>query len=144
HALDALEDLGKHYDLLVLLEPTSPLREVKDIDSALESLLACSEAESIVGVGRVEAAHPAFLLRRNGLFLQPFSQQDFSAKRRQDIDELFFLEGTIYATWVEAFRRRRSFYHDRTIGYEVSKYKSFEVDDLVDFTIIEALMEARM
>jgi CMP-N,N'-diacetyllegionaminic acid synthase len=39
-------------------------------------------------------------------------------------------------------RQRRSFYHERTLGYEMPKWKSFEVDDITDFTIIEALMKA--
>lgn len=144
HALDALEQAGRRYDVLVLLEPTSPLRETADIDAALEALLDNTEAQSIVGVAKVEAGHPSFLLRRNGKLLEPYAPQEFGAKRRQDLDELFFLEGTVYITWVEALRERRGFYHERTMPYIVPKYKSFEVDDLTDFTVIEALMAARM
>lgn len=143
HALDALEQAGRRYDVLVLLEPTSPLRETTDIDAALEALLNNTEAQSIVGVAKVEAGHPSFLLRRNGNLLVPYAPQEFGAKRRQDLDELFFLEGTVYITWVEALRERRGFYHERTMPYVVPKYKSFEVDDLTDFTVIEALMAAR-
>jgi CMP-N,N'-diacetyllegionaminic acid synthase len=144
HALDTLEQVGRRYDLLVLLEPTSPLRETDDIDAALEALLAHPEAQSIVGVAKVEAGHPSFLLRRNGVHLQPYAPQEFGAKRRQELDELFFLEGTVYISWVEALRELRGFYHERTMAHVVPKYKSFEVDDLTDFTVIEALMAARM
>jgi CMP-N,N'-diacetyllegionaminic acid synthase len=144
HAIDTLEQAGRRYDVLVLLEPTSPLRETADIDAALEALMAHPEALSIVGVAKVESGHPSFLLRRKGLLLEPYAPQEFGAKRRQDLDELFFLEGTVYITWVEALRERRGFYHERTMPYLVSKYKSFEVDDLTDFTVIEALMAARM
>ena len=144
HALDALERVDRRYDLLVLLEPTSPLRETADIDAALEALVAHPEAQSIVGVAKVEAGHPAFLLRCNGVLLEPYAPQEFGAKRRQDLDQLFFLEGTVYISWVDALRTRHSFYHDRTMPHMVPKYKSFEVDDLTDFTVIEALMAARM
>lgn len=144
HALDSLEQAGRRYNLLVLLEPTSPLRETADIDAALEALLAHPEAQSIVGVAKVESGHPSFLLRRNGVLLEPYAPQEFGAKRRQDLDELFFLEGTVYITWVDALRERRGFYHERTMPHVVPKYKSFEVDDLTDFTVIEALMAARM
>jgi CMP-N,N'-diacetyllegionaminic acid synthase len=144
HAVDTLLQLGRKYDLLVLLEPTSPLREPSDIDRALETLLGLPEAKSIVGITKVESGHPSFLVRRNLAFLEPYSQKEFGAKRRQDIEELFFLEGTIYGSWIESLRTYGSFYHDRTIAHEVPKYKSFEVDDLVDFTVIEAIMAARM
>lgn len=144
HALNTLEQAGRRYDVLVLLEPTSPLRETADIDAALETLLAHPEAQSIVGVAKVESCHPSFLLRRKGVLLEPYALQEFGAKRRQELDELFFLEGTVYITWVDALRTRRGFYHERTMPYVVPKYKSFEVDDLTDFTVIETLMAARI
>lgn len=144
HALETLERADRRYDLLVLLEPTSPLRETTDIDAALEALLAHPEAQSIVGVAKVESGHPSFLLRRNGMLVEPYAPKEFSAIRRQDLDELFFLEGTVYITWVDALRERRSFYHEHTMPYVVPKYKSFEIDDLTDFTVIEALMTAHM
>lgn len=142
HALDTLEQNDRRYDLVVLLEPTSPLRETADIDIALEALLAHPEAQSIVGVTKVESGHPSFLLRREGALLAPYAPQEFGAKRRQDLDELFFLEGTVYITWTDALRERRGFYHERTMPHIVPKYKSFEVDDLTDFIVIEALMAA--
>ena len=56
---------------------------------------------------------------------------------------MYFFEGSLYIARVATLEQRRSFYHDRTLGYEMPKWKSFEVDDLVDFTVIEALMTAR-
>ena len=53
HCLDELEKEGSGYDLLVLLQPTSPLRKAEDVDSALE-LLAARGADAVVGVCRVE------------------------------------------------------------------------------------------
>lgn len=143
HTIDALEERGRRYDLLVLLEPTSPLREPTDIDGALEALLDHTDSQSIVSVAKAEASHPAFLFRRKDQFLKPYASKEFSAKRRQDINDLFFLEGTVYVSWIAALRSRRSFYHERTMPFEIPKYKSFEVDDLTDFIIIEALMTAR-
>ena len=144
HTLDTLEKAGRSYDLVALLEPTSPLREATDIDLALEALLGQENAQSIVGVAKVESCHPAFLLRYKDAFLEPYSRQEFGAKRRQEIDDLFFLEGTVYISWTNALRSLRSFYHSKTMPFVVPKYKSFEVDDLTDFVIIEALMAARM
>lgn len=139
HAVDFLEERGEFFDILTLLEPTSPLRAPEDIDNALELLLSESEAESVVSVSRTEAHHPAFLMQMMGdKFLKPYLS-DFKVIRRQEITPLYFLDGTVYVSRIEALRRRRSFYHERTLGYEVPKYKSFEVDDLDDFIICEAL-----
>lgn len=143
HGINYLERHGEEFNILVLLEPTSPLRRPDDIDRALERLLSVPEAESVVSVSLTEAHHPAFLMKkRKEGFIVPYLP-DFSVVRRQDITPLFFLDGTVYISWTEALKRRRSFYHDRTLGYEVPKYQSFEVDDMDDFIICEALFRAK-
>ena len=143
HALDFLAAQGRFFGILVLLEPTSPLREARDIDAALEALLARPEAESIVGVARVESAHPAFLVKVENGLIRPYAPEAFGVKRRQELDEVFFFEGSVYAAYTDSLRRRRGFYHEATLPYVVPKYKSFEIDELADFIVVEALMAAR-
>jgi N-acylneuraminate cytidylyltransferase/CMP-N,N'-diacetyllegionaminic acid synthase len=144
NALDGLAANGEAFDFVVLLEPTSPLREVRDIDRALEKLSEHATAESIVGVAKVESAHPAFLLKVENGLTRPYSPNEFGVKRRQDIEDVFFLEGSVYIAYAHSLRDRRTFYHELTLPYIVPKYKSFEIDDLTDFTIVEALMKARL
>jgi len=144
HAVRSLAALGDSYDYLVLLEPTSPLTESEDIDRALETLQAKREiADSIVGVSRVVAAHPAFdvVIGPDGL-LRPFLDRDFGkAGRQQEISELYFFEGSLYISDMNVYLRKRSFYHDRTLPYIVPKWKAFEVDDIVDLICIESIVK---
>jgi N-acylneuraminate cytidylyltransferase/CMP-N,N'-diacetyllegionaminic acid synthase len=141
HAIDWLAAANESYDVVVLLEPTSPLRESADIEAALE-LLASSSAGAVVSVCRAESVHPAFMYRRDaGGCLQPFLDRQPTGLRRQEIEPLYFLEGTVYASRVDELRDRRSFYHDGTVGYEVPKWKSLEIDDLDDFLMVEALLK---
>ena len=146
HALDHLEAAGDRYDYVVLLEPTSPLTESADIDRALQMLAESrSVADSIVGVSPLVAAHPAFAVERapSGL-IRPRAAPDFGAlPRRQDIEPLFALDGSLYASTTEALRARRGFYHERTMAYVTPRWKSFEVDDLLDFICIEAVLAHR-
>lgn len=143
HALDKLEEIGKFYEYIVLLEPTSPLRESDDIDQALEMLVK-SDAKSIVSICHTEEAHPSFLFKiSNERRLNPYLGIYPNGIRRQEIEPLYFLEGTIYASEVKTLRNRFSFYHEDTIGYEVPKWKSPEVDDEIDFLLIESIMKSR-
>lgn len=142
HAVDTLVGQGETYAILVLLEPTSPLRMPEDIDGALDLLLSTPGAESVVSVARVESQHPAFLMKMAASgFLEPYLP-DFKPCRRQDISPLHFLEGTVYASRIDALRRHGGFHHGKTIGYEVPPYRSFEVDSPEDFIICEALHKA--
>ncbi len=142
-ALDRLEQGGERFDIVVLLEPTSPLRDVSDIDGAVRRLVGTPGAESVVGIAMVEGAHPAFLMRESGAFLEPYASRPPTGVRRQDLEPLFHLEGSVYASYVPALRARRSFYHDRTVGWRVSRYKALEIDELPDLIACEALLAAR-
>lgn len=142
HALDFLETAGEKFDIVVLLEPTSPQRDWGDIEQALD-LLIKSGASSVVGVTQAQESHPDFMYCLQGdLKLKPFIKKVGSAHiRRQDIEPLYYLEGSIYISFVHILRERRSFYHEDTVGYEVPKWKSLEIDDLDDFIMIEALLK---
>lgn len=146
HALDALEAAGDRYDYLVLLEPTSPLTEAADIDAALATLHSKRAiAEAIVGVSALVSTHPAFAVRMDtqGL-MQPYAAPSFGQlPRRQDTEPLYSLDGSLYISTVQALRRERGFCHERTLPYVTPRWKSFEVDDLVDFICIEALLAQR-
>lgn len=146
HAIDTLETGGDRYDYLVLLEPTSPLTEPRDVDLAIESLVAhASTADSIVGVSALVGAHPAFAVRiaASGL-ISPVGVPAFRAlPRRQDIELLYALDGSLYVSSIEALRREKGFCHGRTLPYITPRYKSFEIDDLVDFICVEALLARR-
>ena len=60
HAVDYLAKIGEVYDIVVMLELTSPLREVNDIDDAVRSI-KLGLAKSVVSICEAEACHPAFL-----------------------------------------------------------------------------------
>ena len=140
HAVDTLAAEGEVYEFVVLLEPTSPLTEGSDVDAALRQLVD-ADADAIVGVSKLEATHPAFAVRKDEQgAITPYASASFGEMpRRQDIEPLFSLDGTLYISTVEALRRERGFCHTRTLGYESARHKAQEVDDLVDFICIEAI-----
>jgi CMP-N,N'-diacetyllegionaminic acid synthase len=139
HAINELANSGRAFDIVVMLEPTSPLREASDIDKALSQLNE-SDAGAIVSVCKSEATHPSFMYKLcPDTRLQPFMGLQPTNLRRQDIEPLFFLEGTLYISWINILKSKHSFYHEGTIAYEVPKWKSLEIDDADDFIMVEAL-----
>ena len=146
HELAELEKLNESYDYVVMLEPTSPLTEASDISTALLRLESKrNHADSIVGVSVIEASHPEFSVKKMSQdIIVPAYANDFNnLRRRQDIEKLFFLEGTLYASDVSVLRNKKNFYHSRTMGYEVPRWKSIEVDEMIDFICIEAILKHR-
>ena len=49
--------------------------------------------------------------------------------RRQDIKPVYFIDGTIYISKINTFLKKRTFCHNKTIGYELPKWKSIEIDE---------------
>ncbi len=135
------QNLKKVFDYIVLLEPTSPLRTSKDIDRAIEILMN-SGCESIVGICKTESQNPAFLVTKDEQnLIHGYLNRNIKVIRRQEIEDIFFLEGTIYVSEVKAYMEKKTFYHQSTIGYEVEKFKSLEIDDIDDFVMVEAIMK---
>lgn len=144
HAINFLSEIGETFEYCILLEPTSPLTEGYDINRAFELLESMrTKADSIVGVSEVVSTHPVFDARINqeGL-ITPYVGEDFSgAGRRQDIEKLYFFEGSLYISDVKTLLEKQTFYHSRTLSYIVPNWKAFEVDDMVNLICIEAIMK---
>lgn len=145
HALDFFENRNEIFDYVCMLEATSPQRDELDVLNALDILMRSKSGQSIVGVCRSESGHPSFLalMDEESKLIRPYEGEKFVFKRRQEIDDVYFFEGSMYISKVDTFRNRKSYYHENTLGYEMPKWKAHEIDDLVDFITIEALMKAR-
>lgn len=144
HTIDYYRNKGQEFDYILLLEPTSPLRDITDINIAIEQLLNHDTAKSIVGVSKVEATHPAFLvdISKEGL-LKPYLKE-MKTLRRQELSDLYFFEGSLYLSDIDFYIKEQTFYHDLTLPYVVPKYKVYEIDDIVDFYIVEKILELKL
>lgn len=142
HSLDWYDEKGKEFDYIILLEPTSPLTETTDIESAFKDLQDnLNQADSIVGVVEHDSTHPEFSIEKIGRLIKPYNKKGFSdVKRRQEIDNIYFLDGSFYISTLQSIRNNQSFYHHRTMGFEMPKCKSFEIDDIVDFFCVESMI----
>ncbi len=140
HALNHQTIINEHFDILVLLEPTSPLTQTEDIDKALEKLTENNAgAQAIVGVTDVEDSHPSFCLTVDSQGLIQSYQDEFEVTRRQDLTSVYRLEGSLYISQIPYLLSHGTFYHQHTLPYLVPKWQAFEVDDLTDFICIEAI-----
>ena len=109
HALDLFPD----HSWLLLLQATSPLRNPKDIQLAIE-LCIQKKAPSCVSVCPVHH-HPHFMVSLEGSSLKPaFSSSSREARRRQDLSSLYAINGAIYFASAIWLRKTKSFIHSDT------------------------------
>ena len=142
HTIDWLEenDQRKQYDLLMLLQPTSPLRKSEDIDNAIE-LLFLKEAKAIVSVCEVDH-HPlwANTLPENGC-MKNFIRKEIMNKNRQELPVYYRLNGAIYLAYCNYIKKCRSFIGKKTFAYIMPKSRSVDIDDEIDFKLVEILIK---
>ena len=143
HGINFFKNQSVEFDYLVLLEPTSPLRDSNDIDEAIMILHEKRNiADSIVGVSKVEATHPVFdvSINKAGL-IQPYIGESFKVLRRQEIEELYFFEGSVYVSDIQVLLKEKGFYHDRTLPFVVPRWKSLEIDEIIDLLMAETVIK---
>ena len=141
HAIEYLESKNKFYDFILLLEPTSPLRDFNDINDSIEFFISHKNAKSCVSVVKSELSHPSFLFEMYEKLLKSYNDNN-NVVRRQDLNDLYYPEGSIYICEIETYKKTKTFYNDNfTVGFEIPYWKSFEIDTIEDFFIIESLMK---
>ena len=131
-----------NFDLVALLEPTSPIRENKDIDNMIKKLSENYEdKDAIVSLGEV-ATHPALLKTIDQYnSVVPYNTNDFNNARRQDQKKVYFPYGVGYISKVKVLLEEKTFYPKRTLGYVIERHQNYEVDDIYDFICIEEILK---
>ena len=145
HAINWFEERGEFFDILVLLEPTSPLRKRNDIDNALELLINNIEtADAIVSVGEVHLENPYIMKKIENGYVKPFIEIDKDFYQRQQLPKVYFPYGVIYASKIETLKKYKTFYQERTIPYFIERWQNYEIDDIYDFICIESILRYKL
>ncbi|MFA6314401.1 MAG: acylneuraminate cytidylyltransferase family protein [Sterolibacterium sp.] len=132
---------AREFDYIVLLEPTSPLREDNDIDRMLETLVArADEFDAIISVGQV-TEHPSIMKRLVGDHMEPFCPELVQTTRRQDNVAAYFPFGVAYIAKTRALLEENTFYTRRCTYFPIKRYQNYEIDDIYDWLCVESMMK---
>jgi CMP-N,N'-diacetyllegionaminic acid synthase len=145
HSILQFSHQEKQFEYIVLLEPTSPLRKPTDIDNAIELIIDAPSADCLVSLGEIHMEHPLIVKRiqENG-FLTPYMPDTQRIHQRQQADRAYFPYGVVYISKVDAFLKNRTFYSEKTIPYLIDRWQNYEIDDEIDFLIVENLTKLKM
>ena len=143
HALTFFKERYIDFDVVVVLQPTSPLREYIDIDRAIEMLFK-KNAEAVISVCEAFTT-PCWMnvLPTSGC-MNNFLGTGFKSKPRQRLSRYFQLNGAVYAGFIKHIVKHKSFHGKRTFAYIMPKERSIDIDDMFDFQCAQALLEKRL
>ena len=117
------------YDLVVLLQPTSPLRSVDDIDGAISFMIDRQAKACVTVVEPDKSPYWMYSLQSSGE-LRPLLSGDYT--HRQDIPLVYALNGAVYvaeSNWLVKFH---DFVTEETVAYIMTKEHSIDIDSEID------------
>ncbi|MEP1032787.1 acylneuraminate cytidylyltransferase family protein [Ekhidna sp.] len=137
HAIDFYASMGKFYERVVMLQPTSPLRKSEDILGALA--LFNDEVDCVLSVVETKS-NPYYVLFEEGEegYLKKSKKGFF--QRRQDCPAVYELNGAVYVIRVDALKQKEITLMDRIVKFEMSELRSIDIDTELDFKIAEFLL----
>ena len=134
-------DNFKNYDYIVLLQPTSPLRNEKHIDEAIE-LLEEKQADAIVSVCEMDHS-PLWsnTLPKDGN-MKNFLRDEVLNKRSQDLEKYYRVNGAVYICKTDKLLENKSFFlKDNIFAYIMDRKSSIDIDEEIDFLFAQRVIE---
>ena len=142
HTMYWFEARGKQFDLLVLLQPTSPLRSGSDIRAAL-NLLGEKDAGSIVSVCKCEHSPLWMNTLGDDLSMKNFLPREAVNVNRQELRQFYRLNGAIYIAEWQYLKENNGFFGAQTYAYIMPQERSVDIDSQLDLDFVELLLNRR-
>ena len=132
-------EVKEDFDIIVLLQPTSPLRAAADLENIIAVFEADENTDGVISVIPMDDMHPArmYNLGSNDELI-PFLKEGETA-RRQDLNPVYYRNGCFYAVRTNAFFKEKSFMVARKKAYVMNVDWLANIDTPRDFKIAEIL-----
>jgi len=138
HTVDNCEK----YDYIVLLQPTSPLRDEKHIDKAIE-LLELKKSDAVVSVCKMDHSPLWSNTLSDSLSMTGFLKDEALNQRSQDLEEYYRINGAIYICNTGKLLEEESFFlKEKIFAYKMDRESSIDIDTKIDFKMAEILINA--
>ncbi|MEM9544444.1 MAG: acylneuraminate cytidylyltransferase family protein [Bacteroidota bacterium] len=135
----ALEQLSESFDLVVIVQPTSPFTLGSDIDSTIR-LLDNKRADSSVSVMQLDhAIHPLKLKIKKDNELFPYLEEEKGRMAAHELSELYARNGSVYVSRITNIHEGKII-GDVCLGYEMPRERSLDINDKLDFEFAEYLI----
>jgi CMP-N,N'-diacetyllegionaminic acid synthase len=137
HLIQHFEQEGEPADHMVILQPTSPYRELEEMNKG--AALLKSGKESVLGVSKV-MHHPAEYLYRNETGELNFLMPEFKGKRRQEYPDLFFDNGAFYGFSIPFFKKTGFFFDQHSELLIMGEKSLIDIDTPFEMALARGLV----
>jgi len=137
--LHLIETLPVDTGYVLLLQTTSPLRTLADLEGLCHTFEESPEARAIVSLTRHDSPHPEKIQELQDGYVRSYLGSS-SHRPRQALREVYALNGAFYLTHRDTLVSERSFLPERTLPFLMPPERSINLDTPFDLEVLEALV----
>ena len=141
HALDFYEQQGKQFDVVLLLQNTSPFRTANQVKEALA--LYQSDIDMVVSVKECSANPYYCVFEENQDGYLKICKGDGNITRRQDAPKVYEYNGAIYAINPQSLKQMPLNKFSRRIKYVMDEQSSLDLDTMNDWKMAELIISQK-
>ncbi len=140
HAINWVEERYGNVKEFVSLPATSPLRSVKDVESAI---LKRSDTGADICIAITPASRSPYfnmVKESEGGLIELVNKPNNPIFNRQDVPEVFDITTVVYVASVEFIMSNNNIFDGKVASVEIPKYRAIDIDDIYDFKFAEAIL----
>lgn len=127
-------------EIIVYLQPTSPLRDFRDINSSIELMLS-KKATAVISVNELEKKYlKTFVAVKSG-YLKGSVSNKHPFMNRQQLPNVYMPNGAIYIITRKEFMKTGQLFSNKTLPYTMTAEKSFDLDTMEDLKKLRQILK---
>ena len=126
HAIKFIKKIKK-FQYIILLQPTSPLRNKIDINKSIETIKK-NKCHSLISITKSKMKHKLDVIIKNN-----FLYKNFGNRKKTSRKDFYYVNGAIYISKVSHFLKNKSFFSKKTGFYIMNSDRSIDIDTEKDF-----------
>lgn len=141
--LFTLEEMKIESGYVLLLQTTTPLRTLEDINTLCESFEKENNAEAVVSVSPIGSSHPDKMQKIENGYLMSYLGKD-SHVPRQSLPDVYDLNGACYLTHIDILKNKKTFIPEKTRPFIMPAERSVNLDTMFDWYLLEKLIDEKV
>ncbi|MBF4986189.1 acylneuraminate cytidylyltransferase family protein, partial [Nonlabens mediterrranea] len=143
HAIEFYQAKGVNVEHVMLLQPTSPLRNKNHIKAALDQYLNSDKVVEMLVSVKITDANPYYVLAEEDEAGYLIKSKTSNATRRQDVPTVYEYNGAIYIYNVAALKNKPIKDFTKVVKFEMDAISSIDIDEPLDWKWGEFILNSK-
>ena len=137
--IHVLKKVKENFDILILLQPTTPIISIKELESALK-ILVKKNYSSVISIKEGKVTIPHLLKKNKNGIVNHITNKKIISSNRQDFSKYFLPSGDFFICKISQFLKKKSFYMKKSFGFITKNQFSVDINFKDDLDYLNFLL----